>query len=102
MFEVGKLGMMDGYAHERVKVTYHMFMLKTERVVLNWDVKWLQLVYGDWLDFHARSDRNDPDLNYDPESNSDSNNDDEENDSSPELIISNDDYSSEEEDDDNI
>ena len=47
IFEDGKLEMMVGCAQKRKEGTYHMFILKTEKIMLTQDVKWLQLFYGD-------------------------------------------------------
>ena len=61
----GKLGLMVGYGTKNGRGTYRIFMLKTEKVVLTKDVRWLGIYYGEWL--HLKNGKEDDSLQLNPD-----------------------------------
>ena len=67
----GKIGLMVGYCTKNGRGTYRIFMLKSERVVLTKDVRWLGLYYGEWLHMKSGYKVDGIDVNPDPDSSDD-------------------------------
>ena len=87
LMESGKLVVIVGYDDNHAKGTYNIFVLKTGKCILTRDVKWLSLCHGDWIDPKSKVSRNDPDLNHEPDVNSESSDEDDIVDNSLEEMV---------------
>ena len=66
-----KLGLMVGYGTKNGWGTYHIFMLKIERVILTKYIWWLEIYYGELLHMKNGNEDYEIDLNPDPDSSDD-------------------------------